>query len=213
MATDFESEYVEVTPGSLGLGLKARLMVAAWFAGSACIPVLFFFVFSWAISSNSRFDAALWFIWLFAAIPISSAALLGFIFGCQIVDPYSRITSGRAALRGMALASFSFVLTIVACGMLAAVSTNLSWSDSLVRSAEIMFLTFIFGFFVVGWLVVIIGALAGWLLYRVSSKDSALFLKGPDESMATAKLSIAIAILLFLMNCASLLLFGRPGKY
>ena len=111
------------------------------------------------------------------------------------------------------MASFSFVLMCTACGMLAAMSTSLPWSKSLSRAAEITFVMFVSGFFVVGWLVVIVGALAGWLLYQVSSMDPARFLDVPGESVASANLWIAIAILLFLVNCAGFLLLCGPGEY
>ena len=217
MVTNFDSDYVEASLSTWGLGLKARLMAAGWFAGAACVPVIFFFLLFWmgmggSAGSGFRLDVTIWILWLFAAIPISAAALLGFTLGSQIIDPLYRTTAWRAALRGTLVAFFSYVLFAIACAVSVAASTDSSQTASLSDAASMMVMLFLFGFVFVGWLILIVGAFAGWLLYRVSNKNHGCFLDVPGETGQAASLSIVIAILVFLSNCAVLLLLGKPGQ-
>src|SRR5258707_1328666 len=118
MVIDLNSDYVEASLSRWGLGLKARLVAASWFAGAACVPVIFFFLlFGMGIGGNGgngfRLDLVIWILWLFAVIPISAAALLGFTFGGQIIDPLYRTTAWGAALRGTLVALLSYVLFVI----------------------------------------------------------------------------------------------------
>jgi len=217
MVTHYECDYVEATSGRWGLGLKARLLAAGWFAGAACVPVCAFFLFIWVMMANAGSDVrftqeTIRFVWLFAAIPISAAALMGFMFGCQIVDPLFRTTAWRAALRGTLVAFLSYVLFVVGYGVSAAVSTDLPRTDSLIHGVSVMAFVFFIGLVLVGWLILIAGGLSGWLLYRVSKKHQGRFIDVPGESIQTAKLWIAVAILMFLANCVTLSLLVRLGE-
>jgi len=137
---------------------------------------------------------------------------MGFIFGCQIVDPLCRTTAWRAALRGTLVAFSSYVLFIVAWGVSATGPTDLSWRDSLSRAVSQMAMLFLLGFVLVGWLILIAGALAGWLLYRVAIKHQSRFIDVPGEIVQTANLWIAVAILIFVANCITLVLLSKAGQ-
>jgi hypothetical protein len=180
MVTNLDSGYVEVTPG-MGCGLKGRLITAGWFTGAAIVPVFFFFVLTEAMTSNAgsgaRSGIAVRGVWLFAVLPISTAALMGFIFGWQIVDPNQRTTPTYAALQGMLVALFSYVLFTIVFG------AWLTWADASSGAVSVstvvpMLITiFLVGFVFVGWLVLIAGAIAGWLLFRSFSKKPRPLLK------------------------------------
>jgi len=216
MVTNLESDYVEVTSGSVELGLKARLMTAGWFAGAACIPISLIFLLCGAMKFNSlsdlTFSHVLWFVWLIGTIPVSAAALMGFIFGCRIVDPFYPTTPGRAALRGTLVAFFSYVLFVMAYGVsITLLSTNYR-EASLSAAVSMMVVVFLFGFVLVGWLLLIVGALAGWLLYRTASNDPGRFLGVPGDSVETVNLWISIAIVLYLAICGGLWFVGKVGQ-
>jgi hypothetical protein len=135
---------------------------------------------------------------------------MGFIYGCRIIDPLYSISAGGAALRGALVAFFSYVLFITLYGVI--VLTNFLKAASLSDAAGIIVLVFVVGFILVGWLLLIIGAVAGWLLFRVSRKDPASFLNLPRVNVRTSNQWIIMAILLFLSNCAGVLFLVKPGQ-
>jgi hypothetical protein len=217
MATHFECDYVEAKLGRWGFGLRSRLMAAGWFAGAACIPVLLVLLLLGFIVSSSanrvQLISAISLVWLLAVTPISATGLMGFIFGCQIVDPLYRTTAWRAALRGTLVGFFSYVLFIVAWGVTVTAPTALSRTDSLSDVVSKMAMLFLIGFVVVGWLILIVSGLAGWLIYCVSIKHQNRFIDVPGEIMQTANLWIAIAILIFVANCITLMmLLSKAGE-
>jgi hypothetical protein len=189
------------------LGLVPRLITAGWFAVAACIPVAFFFLVFGGIWSNSLQGVDLRSVWFFGGIPISAAALLGFSVGYRIVDPFYNNTAGGAALRGTLVSFLSYVLFMAAYGALAALSTGSPQTNSLENSLGMLLVVFLFGLFYVGWLILIAGAVAGWLLFLAS--DHSVFHKyvinSPKVTVNTAYCWTALAILLYLANCGLLL--------
>jgi len=217
MVTNLDSDYVQVTHGRWKLGLKARLMAAGWFAAAACVPVfLTILVFGTALGggagSGFGFGWVIWFLWLFALIPVSAAMLLGFIFGGRIVDPIHRSTGRRAALWGTLVASCSYVLLSAAWAGSITLSSNPYRPASLSDAASSFLMLLFLGSILVGWLILGVGAVAGYLLYLASRDDPGRFVDAPGESVKTPNLWIAIAMLLFLANCAGLLLLSMPGQ-
>src|SRR5437588_4187270 len=62
------------------VGLLPRVIAAGWFACAACVPVIFFFLMSDRGEGASTEDLLTGVV-LFAVLPISIAALFGFIIG------------------------------------------------------------------------------------------------------------------------------------
>ncbi len=95
MITEAYRHKVLIEVGRNGLGFSPRLFSGWWFSVAAALPVLFFFVlFGFGKSS---FHESLQVAWVFAELPLVSAALLGFILRrtddvsiggdlCRVVD-------------------------------------------------------------------------------------------------------------------------------
>lgn len=154
------------------LGLRPRLLAAGWFACAAAIPVIFFCGASGGFTRNGLDGVELRGLLLFAAMPVSAAALFGFRVGSRIVDPLNCGTVGGAALRGMWVAFLSYLLFIGACGVLGILAAAAGQSGSLGDAAGMALLLFVVGMFYVGWLVLIVGAVAGMVLFVAAEQGA-----------------------------------------
>jgi len=154
------------------LGLRPRMISAAWFSVAAIVPVVFFFLTFGGVWTDGFAHIELWSLWFFCAIPISAAALCGFSVGYRIIDPMNETTAWRAALRGALVAILSYVLFMAAYGVLAVVLSGSRQNGSVVDTVSTLLTIFLIGVVLVGWLILISGAVAGWLLF-VASKRSA----------------------------------------
>ena len=137
---------VVVQPGIIE---HPQLSAGLWFAGAGSIPAILFVLVAGG-GSGSLFTGA---FLLLVLLPTFIAGVCGACFGSSILDPSLVRTSGQAAWRGFIVAAASFLFYILLL--------------SVVTSAGAAFLIFlIYGSILIGWLVAIVGALAGWLLYR-----------------------------------------------
>lgn len=153
---------------------------AAWFAVTSCIPVIFVF---W-LFSDVTLERMLR-LGLFGVLPVSIASVCGFSSGASILDPNHVKTSRQAFVQGIkvALWSYAFFAVISVTGLTFYFSIFERSSDQpfALEFIAIFFEGFyiaLIGLIVVGWLLVIGGAIAGWLLFRYrlrfrSSDDAA----------------------------------------
>ena len=153
------------------VGLASRLLAAVWFAFTACVPIVYFFgVYEQGFWSdpNAFFDNA---ITLFIGLPICLAAFFGFTIGSKILDE-QRITHGVAALLGAVVAIASYCGMTIGYALVSTSNAAKGWPYPLeVIGAVILF--GLFGMVFVGWLVVLAGAVGGWLLFLWASSDLA----------------------------------------
>jgi hypothetical protein len=135
-------------PAKPGIIEHPKLSAGLWFAGAGSIPALLFVM----VAGGSRALSTAAFP-LFVLLPAFIAGLCGARFGSSILDPARVRTSAQAAGRGVIVAAASFLFYIILI--------------SLVTSAGAAFFFLLFyGSIIIGWLVTIVGALAGWLLYK-----------------------------------------------
>ena len=156
------------------VGLRPRLLAAAWFAATSLIPVVFFLgVFNRMSFDEGHFNAPI--ASLFIALPVCMAAFFGFTVGSAILDE-QLVTSGlRAAGYGVVVAGASYAGMMGGYAALMVLSSTKS-SRLAGDPAEAIktFLTIVlFGAVLIGWLVVIAGAAGGWLLFHWASSLSA----------------------------------------
>jgi hypothetical protein len=135
-------------PAKPGIVEHPQLSAGLWFAGAGSIPALLFVMT--AGGSRSLSTAA---FPLFVLLPAFVAGVCGACFGSSILDPSRVQTPAQAAGRGFIVAAASFLFYILLI--------------SVVASGGVAFFFLLFyGSIIIGWLVAIVGALAGWLLYK-----------------------------------------------
>ena len=119
-----------------------------WFAGAGSIPALLFFMFAGGLGATS-----VGLFLLFVLVPALIAGVCGASFGSSILDPARIHNSAQAAGRGVIVAAASFLFYI----LLISVATS---------AGAAFFVLLFYGSIIVGWLLAIVGALAGLLLYK-----------------------------------------------
>jgi hypothetical protein len=147
-----------------------RLFASIWFAMAALIPVIFvmvisFFLFEIDITISDFLLSAV-------LLPISSAAICGFIFGSAILDRSRVKTSAEAKNRGFNVAVFSYILYNL---MLLPTAFLINYSNGIEPTTSNVIggvaLIFFYGSIFVGWLILIVGSYAGWLLHKFFEGD------------------------------------------
>lgn len=137
--------------GPTEFGFKVRMIAAGWFGFAAFIPILF--VVGFAVFASG-------FLLTFLT-PVLLAGMFGFNFGAKILDPVLTKTGRSAAIKGAKVSLLAFVtyLSIVAFGF---------YYNATHPSATLLANIFIYGTLFVGWLVLVVGTLAGYSLYKTS---------------------------------------------
>jgi uncharacterized membrane protein len=145
-----------------------NLFAGVWFSAASCIPVIFTFL----VSPNPHFSFTV--ILLFVLIPISVTFFSGLALGSDILNPNKVKTSKEAMIKGLMVALLSYVIFV----LLFALYTGFYQTIFDRNPHEFLTVDFaknllfglvlvgIFGSIVVGWLVLIIGTIAGWLLFK-----------------------------------------------
>jgi hypothetical protein len=198
----------ELPDAEMRVGLAGRLLAAVWFACTACVPVVYFFgIYERGFWShpNALFDTS---TVPFIVLPIILAAFFGFTIGSKILDEKG-ITPGSAAVLGASVAIASYLGMMIGYALMSASSAAKGWPNPLeVVALAILFA--LFGMLAVGWLVVLAGAVGGWLLFLWASSDL-----GPSISCVTKddarrlNYSAGAALFVVLSCCVRPWLTGR----
>jgi hypothetical protein len=150
------------------MGLPARLFAAWWFTVAAAVPVVFFSVV-FDHHGNARWAAA-----HFYAVPLVAAAVLGFTFGASILDPLKVARARTAALKGMIVVARSYLLFTTALLLRALLPRLCSGEGQGMGGIGDLLGWFLFilevGAVFVGWLILLAGAIAGALLFRLAER-------------------------------------------
>jgi hypothetical protein len=126
-----------------------------WFAIAAVIPVAYYFLrFSNGPLLFADSPA------LSAGTPILIASLCGLLLGSSILNADDVRTAGQAIMRGLIVALLSYLLLFTVSALILAFN-----NDDLAGLVVTWAIIFLMGLLIVGWLIAIIGAIAGWLLY------------------------------------------------
>jgi hypothetical protein len=145
----------------IAIKFKSYLIAGICFACAAAIPVVVYFILfrgeALPITSGSPILSAL--------TPILIAAFFGSLLGVDILDPEQVKSGWRAAFRGIGIALLSYLLFIVLSAIIVAVP-----SGDVVGVIVFYIFVFFYGLLFVGWLIVVVGAGAGVLLYLLRLK-------------------------------------------
>ena len=116
--------------------------------------------------------------WFVVNLPVSIAALLGFTIGSQILDLTRTTTAARAMLRGVVVASCSYLGLVVLNICLAIVFSAHQPRGGQSLGSAVWWILFVYGVgaIFVGWLILIAGGWAGFLLHSASRSET---LRGP----------------------------------
>ena len=142
--------------------LARRSIAGIWFALAAVIPIAFYFLWIWE-GNWKQFDAI--FLFLFLGAPILIAGLCGFLLGSSILDPDETKTPGRAMVYGLMVALLSYLLLFITSALILGLR-----SDDPTEFVMGWAVIFVFGFIYVGWLIAMVGAVGGALLYSYRLK-------------------------------------------
>jgi hypothetical protein len=135
-------------PAQPSIVKRPQLSAGLWFAGAGSIPAMLLVL---VVGGSQLFSAAVFA--LFVLLPALIAGVCGACFGSSILNPSLVHTPGQAAWRGVVVAAASFMFYI----LLISVATS---------AGAAFFILLFYGSIVIGWLVALVGALAGLLLYK-----------------------------------------------
>jgi Ankyrin repeats (3 copies)/Ankyrin repeat len=181
------------------LGLRPRLIAAGWFAATACVPIIAFFGLIGRIVYLQPSDVAEPIVAsAFVFLPISMAAFFGFLTGSSILNESVVRGSFSAATRGALVAILSYFGFALAYGSVVVFQTSRN-PDALAGVIKV----FLIGAVLVGWLIVITGALGGWLLFQAHrrwafSTPASRNLSGTRPLYLNLGAVVVLAIVLFL---------------
>ncbi len=138
------------------------LLAGVWFGIAAVIPVAYYLL-RFGDAGLPIFGGS---VALTAAAPIALAIVCGALFGSAILEPAETKTPFAAALRGLLVSLLSFLLLFTIPAIITLVT-----SPDFLGTALGFGVFFLYGLFIVGWLVAAVGAIAGWLLYVVGLRS------------------------------------------
>lgn len=214
LAIPIANSFTDTSVDKRELALRLRLISAGWFALSACVPVCLFWLFVlklWDSLQNARhlWPAA---VWVFGGLPVSAAALCGFIRGARILDLRIVSTSFQAVRRGLVVGLLSYLIFGVGLSTLSFVYGE--------RATRLQFLlgtlvVVAVGGIVIGWLVLLATSVSGLLLYRLSrSKRFQRQLAGSMRVSKSVALNWTVAAMVVFHICSvpGSLAFGAAVK-
>ncbi len=141
--------------------LARSLFAALWFAVAAAIPVGFFFL----VFLVSPFTSGTLHRVITTVVPILAAGIGGLWLGAGILDEKRTKSSIGAAGRGLAIAALSYLFLFVFELIFGTIYNNERNSEDTYRLVELITSMFLYGLLLFGWLIVLVGAAAGVLLY------------------------------------------------
>ncbi|MDQ2856533.1 MAG: hypothetical protein M3R68_09405 [Acidobacteriota bacterium] len=139
--------------------LKHRAYAALWFMAAVLLPVLFVFG-TFLQAPAPRADILEVVIW-FLLIPLLITGLLGSLLGARILDSTKKRSGWGAAFRGLLITGAAFLFSAII------ISAWDAHKNEYTRFINTLFMMLLVGSMVIGWVVVLIGATAGWLLYQI----------------------------------------------
>jgi hypothetical protein len=137
------------------VGLGPRLLAAWWFALAAAIPASLAYLLIFRLT-GSHIKSGVWFS---LEMPVVLAAALAFALGAPLVRGL-RVGMLKAALRGILIASMTYLVLVISWVMAHAISSGSNAADALVAMVTVGS----FGALLFGWPIVISGAIAGMTL-------------------------------------------------
>ena len=150
----------------MALTLKQRAVAGVWFMAAGVIPTFFIAMLllnttdfagnSFIQSGRATVEFVFWFIFM----PLILTGILGSVLAAGILDQQKLRGGWQSALRGLLVLVTAFLLFSVVISLH---ETSENGYQTFLRTWILMLM---FGSVAVGWLVVMVGILAGWLLHK-----------------------------------------------
>lgn len=147
----------------------SRLLAGLWFAVAGCIPVSFVFLSGLVAADNINSKVI-----LFGILPVLIAGICGFRLGSSILDANLVKNSKQAIMQGIKVALFSYAFFIPLFSLGTAfyfsiyeASPNRTFVDDFMGGLLGSLFAGFIGLILVGWLIVLISAIAGWILFKL----------------------------------------------
>ena len=182
------------TPIPTPIPVRRRLLAAGWTAAVALIPVVIFTV-------QFGFFQEMAVFLIFSVMPVVCAAMAGFWAGAPLVDPARSLTTRQAITRGVMVALLAYLLGFALLSVGFAAGSLLTGFRELTSGQNtdaarlvyellisLLYMEFLWwtsvlatGLVMIGWLVVPLGGLAGWLLSRYYQPRRPLVFGQPEQ--------------------------------
>ena len=206
---------MEECSNKTALGLIPRLIAAGWFAAAALMGVLSVLVGLSSLSAPSQGrgvgDSHQFALLGIMALPIAIASFLGFALGSRILDSRQRRSGPRSMVLGMLIAFLSYLMMPIfnLVWVLILRGPGVDYQNALATSAYWILAVWGVGAILVGWLLLIVGGMAGFLLFKFSLGETMQLklAQSPRVSKQTAYTWNAIGPV-FLLAVIVLLWFG-----
>ncbi len=135
-----------------------HFLAGAWFALAAVVPVAYYFLFN-PLNGHDvpMFGGS---INLTALVPVFISGICGSLLGAEILNPEETKNALQAIGRGLivSLLSYLFLFSGVAAILIIA-------GANIVEVIVSFIVFFLYGLLIIGWLIALVGAIAGGLLY------------------------------------------------
>ena len=142
-------------------------------------------------------------------LPVAAFAICGAWLGGKIICASANGTAISFVKRGIMVMLLSFLLYCLLSSALAAILNK-----SVTFGLGIVFEFTVFGTILFGWLLVLMGAVVGWLLYRVTNQQATPLPQKADRKMWMILLLSALSVICFaVFIIGSRLLFGDSDDF
>ena len=152
------------------------IFAGAWFAAACCVPLTPVWMETVSVVSVIPWsELLLKHIALTGILPISISGLCGYRVGVSIFDPNQVKTAKQAVVQGIKVALWSYAIFAILWSVIVIISMMIS--ERMPNQGFIIpLLQFTLGALVMvgviaavvlGWLVILAGATAGWLLFKI----------------------------------------------
>ena len=138
--------------------IARRSLAGMWFAFAGTIPAGYFLLA--APLSGGGLPTFGGSVLLTAVVPIAVSGICGLALGSDILDPEITESVFQAIGRGLFIAGLSYLLLFTGSALVLAFLT-----EDLIGLIFLEVFVFLYGLFFIGWLLALVGAAAGGLLY------------------------------------------------
>jgi len=146
----------------MAITIKQRALAGFWFMAAAALIIVP--IFNSTADLSHFLDFFIWFL----VSPLLISGLVGSLLGTSILDAQRARSGWRAALRGLLIAVIAYLLYAIVLSAWEGYANHGAFSSGEAFT-RMLLMVLIWGAIFFGWVVAIVGALAGWILHLISA--------------------------------------------